>query len=231
MVDEISSADAANDTLKSNILYKRYKLWEKEMQDIRIDFIKRNPNTFVSLAQLNRLYPFIDKTISKELFNSLSPRLKNHSMAKELHYTLFELDKVLTEIVSFSQADTSETIINTKRFKGKYLLVDFWASWCGPCRAENPNIKKAYDKYKNNGFEIISVSLDNNKQSWKNAIKKDSLTWTHVSDLKGWQNEIALKYCIRSVPSNFLLDKDGKIIAKDLRGEALQKKISELFNQ
>jgi len=100
-------------------------------------------------------------------------------------------------------------------------LVDFWASWCGPCRAENPNVVKVYNDFKSKNFTILSVSLDNNKDKWLDAIKKDGLTWTHVSDLKYWQNEVAVQFGIQSIPASFILDPAGKIIAKDLRGADL----------
>lgn len=124
--------------------------------------------------------------------------------------------------------------ISLADFKGKVVLIDFWAAWCGPCRRENPVVVNAYHKYKDTkftngkGFEIYSVSLDNNKDSWIKAIKQDKLDWAaHVSDLKYWQSEGARKYGINSIPANFLIDKDGIIIAKNLRGEALEKELEK----
>ncbi len=129
-------------------------------------------------------------------------------------------------------ADTSGKIVKRSSLKGQYVLIDFWASWCRPCRGESPNLVKAYKKFHDKGFTIYSVSLDNNKTRWLNAIHKDHLqNWTHVSDLKGWQNAAAADYGIRSIPANFLLDKNGRIIAKNLRGDALDKKLSEIFNK
>lgn len=130
---------------------------------------------------------------------------------------------------AFAQADTSGKLVELASFKGKYVLVDFWASWCGPCRKENPNVVAAYKKYHDKGFEIVGVSLDNKKDAWLTAIHKDDLTWTHVSDLKGWQNEVALEYAVKSVPTSFLVGPDGKIIGKNLRGEALQQELEKLL--
>jgi peroxiredoxin len=121
----------------------------------------------------------------------------------------------------FKQNDVNGKLVSLSSFRGKYLLVDFWASWCGPCRAENPNVVKAYNQYKDKNFTILSVSLDQDKSKWLEAIKKDGLTWTHVSDLKYWNNAVAVQFGIQSIPASFILDPNGKIIAKDLRGDAL----------
>ncbi|MBY0427067.1 MAG: AhpC/TSA family protein, partial [Cytophagales bacterium] len=118
--------------------------------------------------------------------------------------------------------DTAGKELKLSSLRGKIVLIDFWASWCGPCRMENPNVVQAYNKFKEKGFEILSVSLDNNKFKWLQAIKSDRMTWKHVSDLKGWQSSAANLYSVKSIPSTFLLDKEGKIIAKNLRGRALE---------
>lgn len=132
----------------------------------------------------------------------------------------------------FTQADTEGKMVSLKDFRGKYLLIDFWASWCGPCRAENPNVVKAYAAYKDKNFTVLGISLDGSKgkENWKAAIKKDGLPWTQLSDLQGWNNAVAVLYDIHAVPMNFLLDPEGKIIAVNLRGSALNEKLSQLLN-
>lgn len=119
--------------------------------------------------------------------------------------------------------------ISLSSLKGKYVLIDFWAAWCGPCRQENPNVVAAYNKFKEKGFEIYGVSLDDNKDKWLKAIEKDGLQWVNVSDLEGWQSGVAKLYGVTAIPKNFLLDKQGKIIAKNLRGSALEAKLKELM--
>ncbi len=131
----------------------------------------------------------------------------------------------------FTQNDTLGNPVSLSSFRGKYLLIDFWASWCGPCRKENPNVVKAFQTYKDKGFTILGVSLDrpSDKDKWMKAIHDDQLTWTQVSDLKFWQNAVAIQYGIQAIPQNFLLDPNGKIVGKNLRGEELQKKLAELM--
>ena len=131
----------------------------------------------------------------------------------------------------FTQNNPDAKAISLSSFKGKYVLVDFWASWCGPCRAENPNVVKAYNKYKDKGFTVLGVSLDgqSTKAAWLKAIDSDGLVWTQVSDLKGWDNEAAKLYDVKSIPQNFLIDPNGVVIGKNLRGDDLQKKLASIF--
>ena len=131
----------------------------------------------------------------------------------------------------FEQATPEGESMKLSDLRGKVVLVDFWASWCGPCRKENPHVVKLYDKYKAKGFDVMGVSLDKTKDRWVNAIEKDDLRWNHVSDLKGWSNEVAKQYSVRSIPHTLLLDKDGKILARNLRAKQLEAKLIELFGE
>ncbi|PHN01335.1 hypothetical protein CRP01_37745 [Flavilitoribacter nigricans DSM 23189 = NBRC 102662] len=131
----------------------------------------------------------------------------------------------------FTQETPEGEMLTLSDLRGKVVLIDFWASWCGPCRKENPNVVRVYNQYKDKGFEILSVSLDNKKDRWLQAIEKDQLEWHHVSDLKGWSNEVAQTYDVHSIPQTILLDPEGKILARNLRGRSLEAKLAELFGQ
>lgn len=131
----------------------------------------------------------------------------------------------------FEQNTPDDQSMKLSDLRGKVVLVDFWASWCGPCRRENPHVVKLYDKYKSKGFEVLGVSLDRTKDKWEKAITKDKLTWSHVSDLKGWKNKVAKQYSVTSVPHTILLDQEGRILARNLRGADLDAKLKELFGE
>jgi thiol-disulfide isomerase/thioredoxin len=129
----------------------------------------------------------------------------------------------------FGQATPDGKDLKLSDLRGKYVLIDFWASWCGPCRRENPNVVRMYDQYKDKGFQILSVSLDNARDNWLKAIEADKLSWLHVSDLKGWSNQVAQMYEVTGIPQTYLIGPDGKIVAKGLRGPTLEAKLSELL--
>jgi peroxiredoxin len=129
------------------------------------------------------------------------------------------------------QNDVSGKDVKLSSFRGKYVLLDFWASWCGPCRQENPNVVNAFNQYKEKNFTVLGVSLDRARDPWLKAIQDDKLTWTQLSDLKFWSNEVAVQYKIQSIPQNYLIDPDGKIVGKNLRGEQLRLKLENIFSK
>jgi peroxiredoxin len=175
----------------------------------------------------------IDPSKVEPLFKKLAPKIENSGSGKAFYKRIETAKKTAigSMAMNFTQPDTLGHPVSLSNFKGKYVLLDFWASWCGPCRAENPNVVKAFNKYKDKNFTVLSVSLDQpgKKEAWLNAIHKDGLTWTHVSDLKFWDNAVAKEYGIRAIPQNLLLDPSGRIIAKNIRGEELTKKLEEVI--
>jgi peroxiredoxin len=168
----------------------------------------------------------------KNIYDLLALSAQQTTTGKQIasRLTVLQRSAIGQPMLNFTQNNTEGHPVRFADFKGKYIFVDFWASWCGPCRAENPNVLKAYNQYKDKNFTVIGVSLDDNGEKWKKAIKDDNMPWTQLSDLKGWKNEVSTYYGIMGIPSSLLIDPQGKIIAKDLRGVALHKKLEELFN-
>ncbi|MGF1922776.1 MAG: redoxin domain-containing protein [Bacteroidia bacterium] len=230
---KLSEAQKNDQTVVGSIRDRAMKV-SGEMVPVYLDFVKNNPKSFISL---NTVLQFADdpelSAQVRTLFEGLSDELKSTPSGKMLAMS-FEAAKK-TEIgaiaMEFTQNDQNGKPVKLSDFKGKYVLIDFWASWCGPCRNENPNVVSAYQKYKDKNFTVLGVSLDKPtaKADWLKAIADDKLTWTQVSDLKYWQNEVAVQYGIQSIPANFLIDPTGKIIAKGLREEALHAKLEELL--
>lgn len=164
-------------------------------------------------------------------FSSLDASVQDHFYGKILKQDIADskIGAVGTEAIEFTQNDTIGKPVSLASFRGKYVLVDFWASWCKPCRMENPNLVSAYQKFKSKNFTVLGVSLDRAREPWIEAIRADNLGWTQVSDLRYWQNEAAQKYKIESIPQNYLVGPDGKIVGKNLRGPALEAKLCELL--
>ena len=203
--------------------------------DINKKFIKENPDSYISLITLDGLTYASDYVEIAPLYNGLSDNMKQTVRGKHFGERLPKLKAVSLGAVApaFAEADTTGKMVSLASFRGKYVLVDFWASWCGPCRHENPNVVKAFNHYKGQKFTILGVSLDKpgDKDKWLAAIHKDGLAWTQVSDLKFWNSEAAALYAVRGIPQNFLLDPEGKIIAKNLRGDDLENKLEEIFGK
>ncbi len=197
-------------------------------------FIARKKNSPVSTLVLAYSYdtdPNKNVVLLQKRYNTLTGSALQSQFAKNISQVIDndKIGAVGTKAIDFTQTDTSGKNVSLSQFKGKYVLLDFWASWCRPCRMENPNVVAAYNTFKNKNFTVVSVSLDETKDSWVRAIKADNLLWTHISDLKYWSNAVALEYHIQSIPQNFLIDPDGVIIGKNLRGEQLVEKLKEVL--
>jgi peroxiredoxin len=215
-----------------NVILSKYGEQEKVLQT---DYIKQNPGSYLSLVLLMQTaQPPIDLAVIEPLYKMLSADVRDTYSGQEFAKQLDAVKATSVGAIApdFTQNDVNDKPVKLSDFRGKYVLLDFWASWCGPCRAENPNVVSAYEKYKDKNFTVLGVSLDQpgKKENWLAAIKADGLTWTQVSDLKFWQNTAARQYNILSIPQNYLIDPSGKIIAANLRGEALDKQLASLFD-
>jgi peroxiredoxin len=201
---------------------------------LSFEYIKAHPKSWLSLAALNRAGGYQpDVKLLEPIYKSLSAEVRNSVAGKEYAANIVKWKKTAIGAVApdFTQNNPEGKPVKLSDFRGKFLLVDFWASWCGPCRQENPNVVKVYNEYKDKNFTILGVSLDreNGREAWLKAIESDHLTWNHVSDLKYWKNAVAEIYAVRAIPDNFLIGPDGTIIGRGLRGEDLEKKLAELL--
>lgn len=206
---------------------------EGELADYQKNYIAKNPSAFISVLLLPEMtrstYNFLAADSS---FNKLDASVRLSPTGKAINEYISKEKKTSIGAFApeFAAADTAGKSVALSSLKGKYVLLDFWAAWCGPCRQENPNVVRAFHKYKDKGFTVMGVSLDRDRKDWLKGIKDDQLTWTNVSELKYFQSPTAMLYGIISIPRNFLLDPSGKIIARDLRGPALQDKLEQIFN-
>lgn len=228
------SLEKQKDTAYLNSLDERANVVRDEILAAKRAYIKIHHDKYMSLMAYNSTLPQeFDAVTAEKEFNLFDAPLRESDLGKELAARIAKVKKTQEGMLApdFTQLDVNGKPVKLSDFRGKYVLLDFWASWCGPCRRENPNVVKAYNDFKAKGFEVLGVSLDKreDRDKWLQAIQKDGLSWTQVSDLKVWDNEAAKLYDVNAIPMNFLIDPDGKIIAKYLRGEALETTLKKVM--
>ena len=236
LVQEINNANALGDNILADDLKDEYKSIETKLNTYEKDFMNSNPDSYVASLILERLVTTkaLSASQAKPIFNGFNPKIKESVSGKKIE-TFVNKPTNPTDIGEvaplFEGLTPGGAVVSLESLKGKVTIIDFWASWCRPCRIENPNLVRLYKRMHDKGLEIVGVSLDKNKASWIKAIEDDGLTWNHVSNLKYWRDPIALQYGVRSIPAAFVLNKEGVIVAKNLRGAQLDAKIEELLNE
>lgn len=205
-----------------------------ELETYNLEFIEKRPKSYMAMLILSQMAQggSIELEKSKELFDKMDADVKETQPGKDLQEYLDKVSKVSIgqKAPDFSAPNPEGKTVSLKESLGKVTIIDFWASWCGPCRMENPNVVRIYNKYHDKGLNIIGVSLDKDGDKWKEAIEKDQLEWAQISNLQFWEDPIAADYSVRAIPATFILDENGVIVAKDLRGDELESKIKELLN-
>ncbi|SHF21823.1 Peroxiredoxin [Mariniphaga anaerophila] len=234
LYEQAREAAGAGDSAKANQLMTQVREMYDSANSIQSDFVKNNPASFATPYFLSRVQYEMDVEELDELVNGLDPKLMEVPSVKTLKERIAKLKTVAVGQIApdftMNDADGNPIKFSDVYKQNEYTLLDFWASWCGPCRSENPNIVAVFNDYKDKGFSVFGVSLDRDKDAWLKAIEDDQLTWQHVSDLAYWSNAAAQMYAVNSIPSSLIVDKNGKIIAKNKRDEELRKTVSELLD-
>ena len=229
-----SAAYQAKDSATMKTLDATFDALDAEMKEVYKGYLNANNNSPIAMYALGQMAGWdINPEVVEPIYKALSESARATPSGKAFAEKIVTAKKTAVGAMAmdFTQNDTLDVPVSLSSFKGKYVLIDFWASWCGPCRQENPNVVKAFQAYNAKGFTVLGVSLDQPgaKDKWMKAIHDDNLTWTQVSDLKYWDNQVAKQYGIQAIPQNFLVDPAGKIIAKNIRGEELSSKLATIF--
>ncbi|MEZ2441938.1 redoxin domain-containing protein [Chitinophaga sp. RCC_12] len=253
LTEEMRSLDSLHTILPDSAFQSKVAAFQKKEKEFENGFFlmaDKTKNPATAVFAISQVRSGEEIVAHKQVITNLATRFPKNTLVKSMTDKILELEKnqgagaaggdaaggeepsavkVGQVAPDFSLPDPSGKMISLSSFRGKYVLVDFWASWCGPCRQENPNVVKAYQQYKGKNFTILGVSLDKTKDKWQEAIKADGLAWNHVSDLKFWDSAVVPLYGLNAIPTNFLLDPQGKVIASNLRGPALEAKLQEVL--
>ncbi|QRR03041.1 TlpA disulfide reductase family protein [Dyadobacter sandarakinus] len=232
--EEFAAAEEKKDTKKIAEIQQAYTKADQERLGVIRGLLPEMGTSLIALFTANNfLDPDTDLPLLKKLADSYDQVKPTPTLARAFIGQVKRTAGLAVgeQAPDFTLNDPEGKPLALSSLKGKYVLIDFWASWCGPCRMENPNVVRMYDKFKDKGFSIYGVSLDDNEKAWKTAIARDNLKWQHGSELKKWNSGVAQTYGVNAIPATFLLDRDGKIIAKNLRGPALESKLTELLGQ
>ncbi|MCF6359095.1 MAG: TlpA family protein disulfide reductase [Draconibacterium sp.] len=235
LYQESRAANAAGDTTKGRELMEQVNELYESVGVMQEDFVKEHPASYVTPFFLSRLQYGKDVDELEAMVDALDPKLDSVQEIIDIKVQIAALKKVAVGQIApdFTQNDADGNPVKFSDIYSQHelTLLDFWAAWCGPCRGENPNVVAVYNDYKDKGFSVFGVSLDKDKDKWLQAIEDDKLTWDHVSDLAYWQNAAAKLYAVRSIPSSLLVDKTGKIIAKNKREDELRKTVAEFLDK
>lgn len=244
--EKLQQAQISADTVTMNALMKEYKTFQDQFKDVSLKHVEDHPKSYISLFFIKQFLndPSFDMARATKMYENLDPSLKNTKEGKSIKKSLDGLKttekksnvssssvEIGTMAPDFSAPNTDGKETSLKSALGKLTLIDFWASWCGPCRKENPNVVALYKDFHAKGLNIIGVSLDEKADKWKEAIAKDQLTWTQVSNLQGWDDPIAKRYNVDGIPATFLLNEKGIIISMNLRGEELRAKVASILSK
>lgn len=230
--EEYEKASLKNDQKKMNEIQGKF---EKEERKLLGEVRKMLPEMGTSFIAVFAANNFFSSEADLPLLEDLAERLEKENPSPKYAQAFISGIRRIKGISvgdiapDFTLDAPDGTPVSLSSLRGKYVLLDFWASWCGPCRRENPNVVRLYNQYKDKNFEIYGVSLDRDRDAWIKAIRDDGLTWVHGSDLKYWNSDVAVKYGVNGIPATYLLDTEGRVIAKNLRGQALERKLQEIL--